>query len=495
MIKKIFSCFVCAFMCLSAVSVVNAEETVDVKGTYSIHVGGYDWGCATDTVTLTLDHSIDNVNADTFKIVEHSEAFDFSKGFEGTIIPKEEERVITKASSNGNEITLELSVNPNVSSPIVWSLVTQYNTYVEGYCLEITLNDTSATSNGKTVSTLTIDNECKGKTTSADVFDLGSYSAKDGVKYDYASFTPETDSDTLVVWLHGLGEGGSEAETIKDRKTDPYITTLANKVTALAGDEFQNTLGGAHILVPQCPTYWMDKDGQQGNFNGGGIQADGTSYYQESLHELIASYKEKVGAKKVVLAGCSNGGYMTLLMGMAYPDEYDAIVPICEAIPDSMISDEQLQGVKDLPMYFIYSKDDTTVDPTLHEIPTINRLKEMGASNLHVSTTDHVIDLSGLYDDENGNPHQYQGHWSWIYFDNNDAKCDECGIKVFDWIAKQVKTVEEETNVPVTDDNKKPSDSSTSSVATGDNSHLGIYATMMLMAAAGYVFLNKKENA
>ena len=51
------------------------------------------------------------------------------------------------------------------------------------------------------------------------------------------------------------------------------------------------------------------------------VFADGTSYYQESLHELIAAYKEKVGAKKVVLAGCSNGGYMTLLMGLAYPQE------------------------------------------------------------------------------------------------------------------------------------------------------------------------------
>ena len=137
------------------------------------------------------------------------------------------------------------------------------------------------------------------------------------------------------------------------------------------------------------------------------VFADGTSYYQESLHELIAAYKEKVGAKKVVLAGCSNGGYMTLLMGLAYPQEYDAIVPICEAIPDTYITDEQLQGVKDLPIYFIYSKDDDTVDPTLHEIPTINRLKALGASNLHVSTTEHVVDTSSLYKDED-----YSGHWS-----------------------------------------------------------------------------------
>ena len=310
--------------------------------------------------------------------------------------------------------------------------------------------------------------------------------------YDYATYTPATDSDTLVVWLHGLGEGGAYATTISDRETDPYITLLANKATALAGEEFQNTIGNAHILVPQCPTYWMDNDGKQSNFNNGSISADGTSYYQESLHELIAAYKEKVGATKVVIAGCSNGGYMTLLMAMAYPDEYDAIVLICEAVPDKFISDEQLEGIKDLPMYFIYSKDDTTVDPELHEIPTINRLKEMQASNLHVSTTDHVIDMSGLYTDENGNPYQYQGHWSWIYFYNNDASCDECGKTAFTFIKEAInvsdstQVTDPETTPPVTDQEK-------TAVKTGDDAPIYDYLTMALLFAAGFVYLNKKN--
>lgn len=85
-----------------------------------------------------------------------------------------------------------------------------------------------------------------------------------------------------------------------------------------------------------------------------------------------------------------------------------------------------------------YSKDDTTVDPTLHEIPTIDRLNKAGAENVHVSTTEHVIDMSGEYKDADGNPYQYMGHWSWIYFDNNDSSCDECGQSVFEWIAAQL---------------------------------------------------------
>lgn len=494
MIKKLLSCFVCAFMIILAICQVSAEES-KYDGTYDIYVEGYDWGCATHEITLTFNKNIENVDVDTFKVVEHSETFDFAaleiEGAIPTIIKKEETREITKATVEGNQVVLELAVNPNVSSPIVWSLTTQYNTYVKDYYFDITLNKTVTYDNNE-VSALTINPQYQNKQTAADDFNLGNYTASDGIKYGYASYTPKTDSDTLVVWLHSLGEGGANAKTINDRTTDPYVTTLANKVTALAGDEFQTTVGGAHILVPQCPTYWMDIDGKQSNFNGAAIQADGTSYYQKSLHELIASYKETIGAKKVVIAGCSNGGYMTLLMGMAYPDEYDAIVPICEAVPDKLINDEQLQGIKDLPMYFIYSKDDTTVDPTLHEIPTINRLKTMGAKNLHVSTTEHVIDTSGLYKDKSGNPHQYQGHWSWIYFDNNDAKCDECGLKVFDFIAGPSAHAHP---VTTTDTKKDTPNTEANSVKTGDNSSAGIYASIMLMAAAGYVLLNRKENA
>ncbi|WP_296877719.1 hypothetical protein [Thomasclavelia sp.] len=497
-LKRVLSFFVCAMMVFTTIASVNAEENVNINGTYEIYVEGYDWGCATNKITLTLSSPLDNVTTDTFNVVEHSETFDYVN--KTGIIPKEETRVVESVEINGNQVILNLGISPSVSSPIVWSLTTQYNTYAENYYFDITLNDKEATSEGLPVGEFVINQNYTNKTTAADNFEVDSYKANDGVNYDYAAYSPTTDSDTLVVWLHGLGEGGADADSISDRTTDPYVTLLANKATALAGDEFQNTIGGAHILVPQCPTYWMDNDGKQGNFNGAAIAADGTSYYQKSLHEFINYYKEQVGATKVVIAGCSNGGYMTLLMGMAYPDEYDAIVPICEAMPDKLITDEQLAGIKDLPMYFIWSNDDTTVVPEDHEIPTINRLKEMGASNLHVSTTDHVYDMSGLYTNDDGTPYQYdQGHWSWIYFYNNDTSCDECGETVFNFISEvvSVKDTVDESKPQVTEpeNTTATTDQSKTAVKTGDNAPIYGYTAMTLLMAMGFVYLNKKKSA
>ncbi|MCF0114412.1 MAG: hypothetical protein HUJ56_03585, partial [Erysipelotrichaceae bacterium] len=51
----------------------------------------------------------------------------------------------------------------------------------------------------------------------------------------------------------------------------------------------------------------------------------------------------------------------------------------------------------------------------------------------------HVIDTTGRFYDNEGNPYKYNGHWSWIYFDNNESRDNTTGIDVWTWMANQVK--------------------------------------------------------
>ncbi len=426
---------------LSACSSTKSGSDV-IQGTYSLYISGEDWGCGTSKAILALDYPLDSVSADDFNVTETKQTTDW-RDPSFSVIEATVDREVTNAylcDENGNKVdeasqyvALELYISPNDGSPLLYTVSTGYNTWSDPYYLTITLSDEAElTSNGVTVTDFSIDTAATGQITDADVLKTDTFESSDGIEYNYAYYEPTEDADTLVVWLHGMGEGGTE-------NTDPYVTLLANKVTALAGEEFQSTIGNAYILVPQCPTYWMDIDGQQGNFNGGSIESSDVSYYTESLNELIDSYKESCGASKIVLAGCSNGGFMTMVMAIAYPGKYDAVVPICEALLDEDITDEQINSLVDLPIYFIYSEADTTVDPPTHEIPTIARLEAAGAKNLHVSTSEQVVDMSGNYTDEDGNAYVYDGHWSWIYFDNNDATCDDCQQTVWEWIAEQVK--------------------------------------------------------
>ena len=65
--------------------------------------------------------------------------------------------------------------------------------------------------------------------------------------------------------------------------------------------------------------------------------------------------------------------------------------------------------------------------------------KDAGATDLHSHISEKVVDTSGLYTNEDGTPYEYGGHFAWVYFHNNEADCDECGIPVFDWIVEQMQ--------------------------------------------------------
>ena len=405
----------------------GAAASGAVTGTYAMHVQGYDWGAGVDKITITLDTALDSVTPEMFVVSEHKQATDWTAE-DFPVIEADFPRTVTAATANGNDIELELACDPNNGSPFLYTMATGFNTWCDPYQLNITLAEgVEVTAGGAAVTELTISPDATARTTSADEAGWsqggGEYA---GTQFNYAYWDPAEESKNLVIWLHGAGEGGTE-------NTDPQVTILANKVVALSSDEFQQTIGGAHVVAPQCPTMWMD---QGGNTYIAEDATEVASIYTEALESFIDSYAASVGAEKIVLAGCSNGGFMTLWMGLDRPDKYVGIVPICEAIPDGAISDAQIEGIKDLPMYFIWSDDDTTVDPTTHEIPTTDRLKKAGASNLHISTTEHVVDTSGLYTNEDGTPYTYAGHWSWIYFDNNESECNDDGLKAWEFIAE-----------------------------------------------------------
>jgi predicted peptidase len=127
---------------------------------------------------------------------------------------------------------------------------------------------------------------------------------------------------------------------------------------------------------------------------------------------------------------------MTMDMILNYPDYFAAAYPICEAYKDASITDAQLQAIKNVPIWFVYAKNDTTVDPTTNAQPTISRLKAMGA-NVHASVFDDVHDTTGLYKGEDGLAYQYNGHWSWLYFFNDE--CASGQTPLWTWMAAQSK--------------------------------------------------------
>lgn len=255
------------------------------------------------------------------------------------------------------------------------------------------------------------------------------------IRYGY--FVPERldGKKPLIIFLHGAGEGGQ----------DLPIAWSGNKVTAFAEPEVQEQFGGAFVLVPQCDTMWLDDgSGQYGH--------SGKSKYTEALKVLIDEFIERFSAvidvQRIYIGGDSNGGFMTMRMLMSYPDAFTAAFPICEAMLDKCITDEDIEHLKDIPMWFVHAKNDPVVRPEQYAVPTYRRLMAAGAENCHFTYWEKIVDMHAGFKNEQGEPYEYLGHFAWIPVFNDDCRLDFDGkpvmlngreVTLMAWLAHQKK--------------------------------------------------------
>lgn len=216
----------------------------------------------------------------------------------------------------------------------------------------------------------------------------------------------------LVIWLHGMGEGG----------TDPDIALLGNDVTALGEPKIQNHFvedkqKGAYVLAVQTPTMWMNSG--TGQNNGGTGHSIYTPTLKATIDKFIADNGD-IDTDRIFLGGCSNGGYMTMEMAITYGDFFRAFYPICEAYADSFVTEQDIEKLKDFPIWFVHAANDTTVNANNFVIPTYQRLFAAGAEDLHFS---YFTNVRGTDGNPSGN--NYMGHYSWIYFFRDEVALDQ----------------------------------------------------------------------
>ncbi|WP_419871477.1 prolyl oligopeptidase family serine peptidase [Candidatus Pristimantibacillus sp. PTI5] len=430
-VKKafLFTLAVCTILTFSTGAITVEAKTK--TGSYRTVTEIEDWGPAITKVIVDLGKPIpvESVTTDTFKVHVVRSDSRLEKPF-----LEEGDRKVTKAYvadkngkqavKMGNYAVLEMEIGPTITlgSSMNFNLSTFLNDWIVSE-YTITQKKDIVTPAGK-VSGLVFDTFKGGVRELVDDFSTGKASF-DGVTLTYADYTPAKDKkkNPLIIWLHGMGEGG----------TDPTIAIAGNKAVNFASPSIQSYFGGAYVLAPQTPTFWMD------GYTGFG---DGTSKYEKALMNLIQAYVQKnkdIDPTRIYIGGDSNGGYMTMLMIRDYPKYFAAAFPTCEALKDTLISDEEIRSLSNLPIWFIAAKTDKTVPPTEYVVPTYDRLVKAGAKNVHLSLFDNVIDTSGLYKKADGTPFEYDGHWSWVYVYNNDVseKINGKTTTLMEWLANQ----------------------------------------------------------
>ena len=366
-----------------------------LSGSYSIVVQPFDWGAGVTQARVTFDEAVTAISPEQFLVVEEKQSQS-----QGTPTISRTIRTVTNAylcNAQGEEVdtpsqyvTLELEVSPTVGSPLSLSSENR-SQWAEPYQLVIELTEDSSLSTAKTrYAQLAVSRTPTARETPfLDSFTTGTYGG-----LQYASFAPAPGEakKPLVIWLHGLGEGGS----------DPLLPLLGNNTSLFAGETFQTMTGGAYVLVPQCPTFWLD-DGS------GQATQTGRSRYTQELMSLIRRYLAEhpnVDTNRIYVGGCSNGGYMTIELLLNYPDFFAAAFPICPAYESDWVTDERIAALAKLPIWFIHSELDQVVPPSQTTAPLVKRLEGAGAKQVHSTWLTHIRDsVRG---------HTYDPHYAWV---------------------------------------------------------------------------------
>lgn len=412
------------------------DRFAEKEDSYTLVVEGYDWGPAVPKIIVNVGDretkwTPDKCTSANFTVSVTSESFDFNKK---QIVEETRIRPIkslyacdidgnkTDDLENATHIAIEFEVKPDDSffSPFYFNFKKQVNEWKKKYSYKI--ESTLLDGNILTENDMLCAAENKFKP----------MKVRKGSRLHAAYYAPDQREKgkkyPLIVWLHGAGEGG----------TDVSITLLGNKVTSLAAEEIQSYFGDAYVLCPQTPTVWMNANGTPYDILSPSCKNKSSQYTAECkqvIDDFIAAHSD-IDTDRIYLGGCSNGGYMTINMLLAYPHFFAAAYPTCEAYNDSWLSDDQIALLAKTPLWFTAARTDTTVPPEQHAVPTVRRLREAGASDVHFSYFDNVVDTTGAYTDKDGTPYQYNGHWSWIYV-FNDTCSDKDESSLWKWIAKQ----------------------------------------------------------
>lgn len=401
--------------CLANNQLTTEPISSETDGAYTLVVEGFDWGAAASKVILSLEETISEVDGNDFEVLvkrstdcaelSAAEASGKLQVLYAYVSDAEANRV-----TEGNHITLALFVAPFevLGSPVKYfggNPKCNGNQWLD-FQLTILNKATHRIWNKEENRIIPL----------IDEFDLtGKFAHKD-VNLTYADFTPKSTNGKrpLLIWLHGGGEGG----------TDPSIPLIANRAANYAAPDIQAYFDGAYVLVPQTPTFWMDSG--NGNYTRGEVN----DKYNESLMALIEDYVNQhpnIDKDRIYVGGCSNGGYMTLKLLLLRPDYFAAGFPSALAFHGRHLSDQDIERIKNIPMWFIHSADDpvTKADETV--LPTYKKLMDAGAKNVHLSYFDHVVDITNQF---GGDDYHYMGHFSWIYSHANKCQLDYDGTPV-----------------------------------------------------------------
>lgn len=431
-----------------------ADSSQEASETYSCQL----YGIVTDAGQVVSEMVIDfgeskkvtNVDKDTFTVHAVASTKDFLEGTElESYGDYDIDRCIVKTETDGQKVIIYF----DESEGATLAYTSGSRNCPADLTYTITQNKpiTLTAADGTVLEEeYTAEYSCDNTVEDEEVAKFESVLVEGGINYQF--YNAGSDADKLVVWFHGNGEG----DLLESGNNVAQI--LGNRGgVAWAAEEFQEILGNAHVMAFQAPDTWYY------------AQKDGLlDKAADEIKEVVEKYQ--VDPEKILVSGCSAGGYMTSRMLIAHPELFAAAMINCPAysVADDRggetPTDEELKAIKDsgVPVWLVQGETDSVVatdecSKRLFDIlaegqelteTSVKQELEQNSDFITYETADGKYKLS-LYEtteddklrfaedyDRDGEMAevQYSNHWSWIYTLNNNPQAAD-GTHIVNWAA------------------------------------------------------------
>jgi phospholipase/carboxylesterase len=194
--------------------------------------------------------------------------------------------------------------------------------------------------------------------------------------------------DAAVIWLHGLGADGNDFVPIVDELKLP--AGLRIRFVFPHAPMMPVTINGGYVMRAW---YDIQFDGVERRPDSEGIRAS-----QTEIEKLIAREKSRgIAADRIVLAGFSQGGAITLQTGLRHGERLAGLMVLSSYLPmPERLRAEAASANADVPIFYAHGRFDPMIEISRAE-RSVAQLTEHGyAVEWHEYPMEHSVCLEEI---------------------------------------------------------------------------------------------------
>ena len=196
--------------------------------------------------------------------------------------------------------------------------------------------------------------------------------------------------DAAIVWLHGLGADGNDFVPIVRELDLP--SELAVRFVFPHAPMIPVTLNSGYVMRAW---YDISFDGVNKRPDNQGIRSS-----QAAIEQLIAREKTRgIPARRIVLAGFSQGGAVTLQTGLRHAERLAGLMVLSSYLPlGETLAAEGSPANADVPIFMAHGREDAVIAIDLAE-RSVEKLRELAYPvDWHEYPMQHSVCLEEIAD-------------------------------------------------------------------------------------------------